>query len=564
MGSGDLTTAMRASMSAPGVFTPVEREGRLLVDGGIAENLPIDVAQAMNVDILIVVDVGFPLAPRVSLETAPVISNQMLAILIRRDAERQKATLSPQDVEIDPALGSASSFDFGKLHRLIAAGEKAAGAASARLGALALEPQAYAAYVKLRARDREPPPRIDFVKVDPGSERYRKALETIFDPVVGKDLDPQEMTKRVDELYGQGNLETLDYQVVQGDHPATATEEHDEGLLLTARRNSWGPNYVRFGLSLEDDFEGNSTFNAAAHFVLSEITQLGAEWVWDLQVGQTPRIATDFYLPLSFHSPYFIDPQVRAQTATLPAFQGQHEIAEYRLTNVDTEFDLGRELGNWGELRAGVLRSAGAERVRFGTPTLGQDSLFDARELFLRFSYDRLDDINFPREGQSATLEWRGERDADNHDRAVNLASFNYLIAKSYGRDTAVFWTSGGSNLSPAGESLRTLYSLGGFLSLSGLEPLSLTGPNYAIARLLFYRKIGSGGEGFLNVPAYLGVSFEAGNVWQERRDISFASAHKDASLFLGLDTFLGPVYLGVGFNDGGGVASYLFLGRTF
>jgi NTE family protein len=587
MGSGDLTTAMRASMSAPGVFTPVERDGELLVDGGVAENLPVDVARAMDVDILIVVDVGFPLEPRARLETAPSISNQMLAILIRRDANRQKATLTPRDIVIDPTLGQASSFDFSRLKRLISIGEQAAQTATSRLAPLALGPEAYASWVQGRHAMQEPPPRIEFVKIDPGSDRYKRALETIFDPVVGKVLDPKDMTRREDELYGQGNLETLDYQIVKGHADASAdggvpanadsvanagtpadnghaAPDGDEGLLLTARRHSWGPNYVRFGLNLQDDFQGNSTFNAAAHFVLSEITHLGGEWVWDLQVGETPRIATDFYLPLSYQSPYFIDPQARAQTMTLPVYTGQHEIAEYRLRTVDSEFDVGREFGNWGELRLGVLRESGDERVEFGTPSLGQDAEFNARELFVRLRYDKLDNVNFPREGQSATLEWRGERDADNGDRPVNLASFNYLIAESFGRNTAVFSTAGGSNLSPAGISLRTLYNLGGFLSLSGLEPLSLTGPDYAIARLLFYRKIGSGGEGFLNVPAYLGVSFEVGNVWQERRDVSFGSAHKDESLFLGLDTFLGPVFLGIGHDDGGGIASYLFLGRTF
>ncbi len=68
MGSGDLTSAMRASLSAPGVFAPVEREGQLLVDGGIADNVPVDIARAMGVDVLIVVDVGFPLLPRRQLE----------------------------------------------------------------------------------------------------------------------------------------------------------------------------------------------------------------------------------------------------------------------------------------------------------------------------------------------------------------------------------------------------------------------------------------------------------------------------------------------------------------
>src|SRR5580700_1725015 len=126
MQGGDLTSAMRASLSAPGVFSPVEREGRVLVDGGIAENLPIDVARTMNVDVLIVVDVGFPLYTRERLGTATTISNQMLAILIRRDSQRQLATLTSQDIVVSPQLGDASSFDFGIVPRAIALGAQAA------------------------------------------------------------------------------------------------------------------------------------------------------------------------------------------------------------------------------------------------------------------------------------------------------------------------------------------------------------------------------------------------------------------------------------------------------
>ncbi|MGH8149031.1 MAG: patatin-like phospholipase family protein, partial [Steroidobacteraceae bacterium] len=138
MRAGDLATAMRASVSAPGVFSPVERDGRLLVDGGISENLPIDVAREMHVDVLIVVDVGFPLYPRNRLVSPAVISDQMLAILIRRESERQLATLAPRDVLITPNLGDASSFDFSIIKRAIGAGEQAAQAAAPRLRALAL------------------------------------------------------------------------------------------------------------------------------------------------------------------------------------------------------------------------------------------------------------------------------------------------------------------------------------------------------------------------------------------------------------------------------------------
>src|SRR6187397_3292681 len=109
---GDLTTAMRASLSAPGVLAPVEIDGRMQVDGGLSSNLPVDVAREMGVDVLIVVDCGFPLLERNKLDSVATVTNQMLAILIRHNATEQRKTLGERDVIIDPALGDFSSLDF--------------------------------------------------------------------------------------------------------------------------------------------------------------------------------------------------------------------------------------------------------------------------------------------------------------------------------------------------------------------------------------------------------------------------------------------------------------------
>jgi NTE family protein len=129
-----------------------------------------------------------------------------------------------------------------------------------------------------------------------------------------------------------------------------------------------------------------------------------------------------------------------------------------------------------------------------------------------------------------------------------------------------VFWGSAGSTVSSDSQApaIEDFFTLGGFLNLSGLAPQSIAGPHYGIARLIYYRQIGREGPGFLNVPTYAGLSFEVGNIWEERADASWNSALKDASLFLGLDTLVGPLYLAAGFDDGGETAFYLFMGRPF
>ena len=556
MHDGDLASAMRASLSAPGVFAPVERNGRLLVDGGLAENLPIDVARAMGVDILIVVDVSTPLVSRDELTSVPAISNQMVAILIRRNELRQLESLSKSDVRIAPVLGGFSPYDFGIVARAVAAGEQAALAAQGELLALAVDAGSYGRYVQRRAEARQSPPRIEFVRIESGSERYAAALHKLFDDQIGAVANPSELQKRVTSFYGGENFEGIDYRIVQDD-------DGQYGLALTARRNSWGPTYVRFGLNLQDDFAGNSYYNAAARFIQSEITAAGGEWVSDLQVGETSRVASEVWLPFSQTSPYFLAPHAQIEAQDLYLFEDQRRIAEYRVRTFEYGMDFGRDFSNWGEIRTGLVRDVGDSSLIIGQPILTTGA-FDEKEFFVRMSYDTLDNVNFPRDGQQASFEWRGDRTALGSEEDGDRLAVNYLAARSYGRQTAVFWTSAGTTLDGSTTDVRKLFQLGGFLNLSGLKQDSLLGPNYGIARVLFYRQIGRGGPGFLDVPIYIGTSFEVGNVWQQRGDAGWGSAHKDASLFLGLDTLIGPVYIGSGVGDGGTRNFYLFLGRTF
>ncbi len=558
---GDLSIAMRASISAPGLFAPVETQNLLLVDGGLAENLPIDVARQMHADILIVSDVSFPLQPRSALDSALSISNQMLAILVRKDADRQRATLSAADILIEPAIGTTSSTDFTAANSTINAGENAARSMLSRLDVLRVGDSAYNDYLVRRA-SREPGlPAIKFVRVDEQSKRYEKTIMAEMQPLVGKPLDVDAVGERITELYGLGNFETLDYALV--DQGQRAAEE--SGIEIRARRKSWGPNYVRFGLNLEDNFQGNSRYNAAARFILTELDSLGGELVTDVQIGSDPKVASEFYQPLNATRTWFIAPSLRIEARDLQIYDRDVEVADYRDREAEADFDIGRTLGNWGEIRAGYHRTNGATTVRLGDPTRVEQQ-YNNGELFVKFSYDRLDNLHFPREGQQFTFQWNGNRTDLGADTAFDKLQADWLAANSRGRNTLLLWASAGSvvggNIKPT--AVPDLFSLGGFFNLSGLAPNSLYGPNYAIARAIYFRKIGRGGEGFFEFPAYIGISLEMGNSWQTRSDISFGATHKDASMFLALDTFLGPVYLGSGYDTAGHSAYYLFLGRTF
>src|SRR5207244_10860102 len=162
---------------------------------------------------------------------------------------------------------------------VIAIGERAARASAQRLASIAMTPHEAELYAQRREAARQGTvPRIDFVQVDPGSKNYSQTLNSLFNDLTGKPLDPDAVARRMTTLYGEGSLDTLDYQVVE--------ENNHYGLALNARGNSIGPNYVRFGLSLQEDFQGNSTYDAAMRFVMSEIPRSGREVVTPLHSAQ--------------------------------------------------------------------------------------------------------------------------------------------------------------------------------------------------------------------------------------------------------------------------------------
>jgi NTE family protein len=603
--TGDIAVAMRASISAPGVFPPVDYQGHLLVDGGLAENLPINVAREMHADVLIVSDVSFPLQARAQLNSALSISNQMLAIMVRKDSDRQLKTLSPQDVLIEPELGSTSSTDFVSAVNTVTQGEKAARNVRDKLAALSIDEASYAAYLARREARTPGGQTIQFVRVDPQSKRYEGTILAEMQPLIGKPLDAAEVGARITELYGLGNFETLDYSLVRepaaivaaaaanGSADATGNSvastgangnDEESGLEIHARRKSWGPNYLRFGLNLQDDFQGNSHYNAAARFLLTEVNSYGAELLTDVQIGYDPKVISEFYQPLDPLRTWFVAPSARIEARDLPIYNGSEEVADYRDREAEADFDVGRELGNWGEFRLGVHRTNGLTRQRFfdqgladaETAALGaQPTLVERQynegELFVKLSYDRLDNVHFPRDGATFSLQWDADRTDLGADFVRDRLSADWLIAQSRGRNTYLWWTSVGATVddsqprSPLPSFYAPeFYSLGGFLNLSGLPETALLGPNYAITRAVYFRKIGRGGEGFFEFPAYIGMSLEAGGTWNEPGAISWGTAHKDGSVFLAFDTFLGPLYLGSGYDTRGLAAFFLFLGRTF
>ncbi len=553
MSSGDLALAIRASMSVPGAFAPVQIEDRLLVDGGLVGNLAVEVMQEMGVDIIIAVDVEFPLYNREELISAVGISEQVLTILIRKETLRQIDKLGPDDILIQPDLGIFPSTNFFESVSVIEPGIEATRERGAQLQRYALSADEFE---QLLAQRRLPPPQketIDFIRVNHDARVSADLLERRMQLKVGDPIDPASLSTEANRLYGLQVFEKVGYQLL---------EEGDQlGVVFTAASKRWGPGYLRFGLSIEDDFAGSTAFNMATRLWWPGINSLGAEWRSDLRLGTDPLIATEFYQPLRTDSRIFLAPRISLGQRNLNLFDAGEAVAELRLSELSFGIDAGAELGTYGELRIGAYRGYSDASVKVGDPGI-EDLKLDTGGLLASVRIDTRDDAQFPRSGTQAQLIWNLSRPSLGADRHYDTVAFNVDSAWSRGRNTLALGLQFGKSLD-ARSALHEHFSLGGFLRMSGLERGALSGPYAGLARLVYYRRVGNLTGGLLELPVYLGASLETGNVWESRDAISFSGLRTNGSLFVGVDSYFGPVYLAAGFAEGGHNNFYLFVGAT-
>lgn len=550
--SGHLPQAIRASMSIPAVFAPVEIDGRLLVDGGMVDNIPMDVARDMGVERLIVVDIGTPLQPREQLLTVVDVLNQSITMMTRRNSEAQLATLRQEDLLVQPMLAGFGSTDFGRAQALIEAGYRAANALDGRLSAMRSESGGNLALSL--ARSAEPrTPLITAVRIENDSKVGDAVIRRHIRQEVGEPLDLQGLQKDMGTLYGLDYFEQVEYRVAHGSPGNT--------LIITTREKRSGTDYLRLGINLSDDFGGDSAFNIGASYRKNGINELGAEWLTRLQLGDRQELFSEFYQPLDAGSRWFVAPNLFAETQNVEAILDNDPIAEYRLQRYGYGLNLGRQIANNGEIRFGVGQAWGEADVRVGDQQL-PDFTFEEGYYQLQYSFDTVDNVDFPREGEDIGLTLRQFEPSLGSDQRYRQWQFNLDKAVSFGLDTLVFGGRYGRTLDDA-EVVTSSFLLGGARQLSGFRQDALSGQNVSLARLIYFRRMTPRSFLPLDFPLYLGASLERGRAWNN--DNEFDSGYINAgSIFVGYETPLGPLNFSYGLNDESERALYMNLGRSF
>ena len=553
MGSGNLSTAVFASMSIPGGFPPVKREGMLPVDGMIADNLPIDVARAMGVDVIIAVDVGDP--PRASpdkITSALDVFSQMQSLLGWDAVRRQRASIAGRDVLIDPDIVGLSVAGFDNYELGIQRGREAASKMGERLAALSVDDAQWAAYLAERkARTNPAAIRIDAIKLVNTSNIPASTIETLISTRAGDTLDGSRMAADVARIYKLDAFDRVDYSI------DVALEGNT--LVVNAQGSGNKDKYFMAGTLLASNFGKTSTFDAALGFTDRNFLGTGAEWRGFARVGNDVLFDVSLYKQFG---QLFVEPiAYYGKYSTLVLNQGSNQDAGLvQVSGAGAGIDGGMVFGNWGELRLGArLGGVNPSKSSLGM-NLPSGWLTDA-SWRLGFTVDTLDTLNFPRHGVYAQVQFEDHVAAAGGEFRRNTIGAYVQKPVSFGETTVVFGgrlgtTSGGQS------DILGDYALGGFLNLSGLRRNSLIGQQILFGRAVAYRRI-SDRAPILDLPVFIGGSFEAGNVWSRSSDISLGGLRTAISGFIAADTPLGPVWLAAG-QAGSNTSIYLVIGRVF
>ena len=556
LSEGDLAIAIRASMAFPGALEPVKLNGRLLVDGGVVNNIPTSLAKAMGADVLIVVNIGTPLKKRKELESFLSVTGQTSNIMGIKQQEESLRQLSSQDILITPDLGDSSIFSFDQTEALIKAGKEATEASLKKLSTLALSEPQWEAYQKnLNNRRLQIPlaPVIDRIELNNNSSVSDTLLMSLLEIKTGEALDIKQLENSLNRIYGLGYFEIVDYKLIQ--------QQQQTVLKITATEKPGHDNYFKFGMTLSDDFSGNGSYSLTT--VYTRVTERGNEWRSLAQLGNEHLFYSELFVPLNRDVDYFVLPRIEYQSRQLNIFDDDHKrVGEYDAEIFIGSVAIGHHFSNLAEIKGGI-HSYKANANTTTSTDQSPSANFHNSGIFISASIDTLDDVAFPRKGFYIHSSYSEQLESFDSDWAYSNFSNDFHYAHSWNKNT-LFGSIALNQTIKSDQPLYGFQSLGGFFRLSGYARDELLGPQMLFARLIGFHHLNQQKFSLMDQPAFVGLSLEGGNIWTKRSDISSSDLLLGYTAFIGIKTFLGPIYFGHGYTKEGQHRTYLHLGHGF
>ena len=548
LGNGSLSRAMRATMSLPSAFAPIVIDGRLLADGGILNNVPVDVARAQGADVVIAVNVGSAPHTREQMMSLFGMLGQTLDVAM---SDSTRAIAATADVLVQPPVGEIGSLDFRRHEEIADLGYQGASEVTALLK-YAVDEATWAQWLAARAaRRKTAPPSPEFVRFVGLSDTFdRSQMEEQLKPFVGVPLDQEALGEALTRITGTGLFSAVTYDAIR--------EDGRDGLLVHVDEKLTGPPLLNLAFEVSNRASKGLSFDPAFRVTTFNTLTKNSEMRLDGSFGTRLGVGAEHYQRFGF-SRFFLAPNVGAERRVTELFVDGEAVAEYQVRRYTATADAGLRVSADSELRVGYTfgrveaergigavilpEFAGAER---NTHILyrhdGQTSAFAPSRGLLAITqlvfWDRnptAPDLNF------AQFDAKGS-----YFRTVNRLDRVYIqygAGTSFGTDVPIAYK----------------FTLGGLYKLSGYENDEFRGNHYLLFGGGYLKRIGRLPD-LLGGPMYLSVNLDGGSAyddWNEARGrFSFGGG-------LAMDTLIGPVSAHISFDKDGGSRAYFLLGRT-
>ncbi len=544
---GSLGLAMRATMAIPGVFAPVDWQGRLLVDGGLLNNVPGDIVRAMGADVVIAVDVGEALKNRDQLRSALDQASQSLTVMIQHGATHG---LNDADIIIRPDLQSVGSTDWRKSDAIADRGAAAAAEHASELMTLALSEEDWQAHLEeIRARERSRNLTPEFVEVVGAGPEDREAISRRLQDFIGTPLATDDLDFALTALTGTNRYESLSYETTQ--------QDEEKGLLVRIKEKDHGPPFLNFSLGLSNQAE-EILFDFGARFTAYDVGRYGAEVRIDGALGTTLGLAAEYYRPLG-NTRVFVAPRGMLFRTSDNFFQEEELVATYTTVRTSAGADIGLALGLDNEIRLGYDIGEVNFNRRVGAPIF-QEVQGKEERVRLRWLYEGQDRALIPTRGLRILSNTRWFRDAPtattDFGSSEARGSVFWPIAKTH---RIAFVAAGGTSFN---RPIPTLYdfTLGGPLQLTAYDNDEFRGDKFLLGSVAYLKQI-SRLPDFVGAAVYVTGLAEFGSAFDDFDDADMRSSYSGGLL---METGVGLVAAVIAVGDDGSARLVFSLGRSF
>ncbi len=546
---GSLRDALRATMSLPAVFSPLRRDGRIYADGGMLNNLPVDVAKDMGADFVIAVNLDVGNYDPKNTETLLGVLGRSVDVMMGANLNR---SLQLADLVVRVDVRGFTTLDFAASDAIILKGYEAAAAMKDELSRYALPEEEWKRYLADRkSRKRTEVPVPQFVEVEGLRPLLAGAIRESLQGFSGRPLDSDQLEQQLEGVWGGGRYAAVGYGLVR--------RSGQTGLLIRPEEKEHSPPTLNLNLNIDGSDVAIIRFGMGARLTFLDWWGYRSEWRTDVAFGAQNLIASEYYRALAGSSHWFVSPKAYAGNSFLDIYSRGERAAEYRVSRSGLGVDAGYRVNRTTELRLGQELVWYKAHLRTGTSSI-EDYSQRVGVSSLQIRHLGQDDAIVPRRGVriETKAEWFSSRPDQGSGFPRTEAKISWFEPVS--RAGSVF-LSGSGGTAFGRDNLGLLgFSLGGIQRLGSYGKNELLGNQYYLLTAGYLHEIAS-------LPPLIGGEIYAGGWYQLGKMYGHPELPKhpmDASGGLVVKTLLGPIFLGGSWGDAGHRKLYFGLGAIF